>query len=741
MFLSPFFLIAAAVGAGVPLVLHLMQSSRTSRAPFPTIRFLRLAQKRSSRRIKMEHILLWLIRTLIMMLLGMAFAMPMLRTRRLGWLGEAPRDVAIVIDGSYSMGYSTGRTTVWKKTLDLARSIIDGLGENDRVCLYLAREQAEPVVAELVGDKDEVVRLVDATELGYSSSKLAPSLIAANDALKKETRRREREIFILTDQQALPWAGFGSEDDAGTDATEEDSPTPGSPRGLTAWDPASVDRWTTVFVALLGVAGPENVAPVEAQLLPPLLLKGSRARVTTRLTHSGESRSTTLALVIDDNEIARRSVVLGAPDGEALSFNIPVLAPGTHTARIETPEDNLPVDDSFYFLVRVKEELPVLCVGTRDDTFFLRAALAAGMGRGGMEPKWLEASRLSDEKLQDYACVFLCNALPVPGQGIAALERYVRDGGLAVIFPGSTAVPSDYAAWQSLPGVPVGVGSVQVTQRKRLLTWDKPGHAVLREIRGAEAAPIVTVRQMLRWEALAEDSEKLVSSGAGTPFLLERTYGRGRVLMFAVAADRSWSDFPLSPLYLPLVLETVEYGAGVGSFMPYLWTSESLSLERVLPEATRKTRLIDPEEEQVPIRSAIVKGRTVLHAEDLYLPGVYTLSEKKSGQGEPALALNIQREESDLAPLSEEQIRAALGVRDLQVANGSEALLQAVEEHRIGRTYGEHLLWLVLVLGAIEFFYANRLVKGGPTLTDQLEVQASGRVRGHIAKGAGEMNA
>lgn len=733
MFLSPIFLIAALAGAGVPLLLHLMQSSRTSRTPFPTVRFLKLAQKRSSRRIKMENILLWLIRTLIMLLLGLAFAMPMLRTRRLGWLGEAPRDVALVIDGSYSMGYITGRETVWKKTTELARELVEGLGEKDRVCVYLAREQADPVVPELARDREEAARLVEAIELGYTSSKLAPTLVAANDALKKETRRREREIFILTDRQAIPWASFGGEDEGSSgDPAKEREDT------LTAWDPASVDKWTTVFVALMGVSGPENASPVDADMVPPLLLKGSRATVTTRLTHSGESRSSSVALVVDDEEIARRSVVLGAPDAEALSFGIPALPPGVHTARLETPEDNLPADDAFHFLIRVKEELPVLCVGTRDDTFFLRAALGAGMGGSkAMEPRWLDAGRLPQEKLEEYACVFLCNALPVPGQALGALERYIRDGGLVAIFPGSGAAASDYRAWQSLPGIPLAATGVPVAQRKRLLTWDKPGHAVLRTLRGAEAAPVVTIRQMLRWETLAEDSENLVSSGAGEGFLLERVYGRGRVLMFAVAADRSWSDFPLSPLYLPMVLETVEYGAGVGSFSPYLWTSDSLSLERYLPEATRHTSLRDPGDQPVPIRSAIVEGRTVLHAEDLYVPGVYTMSEVGGPKGVPALALNVRRAESDLAPLDEKQIRAAIGIDSLQIANGREALLKAVEEHRIGRTYGEHLLWIVLVLAVIEFLYANRLLKSGPTLTDQLSVQASGRVRGGLAAGLG----
>ena len=132
MFVSPFFLIAAAAGAVVPLILHLMQNRKRDKMPFPTLRFLKAAEKQSSRRIRMENLLLWLIRTLIMIFIGMAFAMPILRSQGAGWLGDAPRDIAIVIDGSYSMGYNTGRQTVWKKATDTARAVVEGLGDVGR---------------------------------------------------------------------------------------------------------------------------------------------------------------------------------------------------------------------------------------------------------------------------------------------------------------------------------------------------------------------------------------------------------------------------------------------------------------------------------------------------------------------------------------------------------------------------------------------------------------------------------
>ena len=63
MFLSPFFLIAAGIGASVPLLLHLMQNRKKIQLPFPTLRFLKLAEKHSSRKVRLENFLLWFLRS------------------------------------------------------------------------------------------------------------------------------------------------------------------------------------------------------------------------------------------------------------------------------------------------------------------------------------------------------------------------------------------------------------------------------------------------------------------------------------------------------------------------------------------------------------------------------------------------------------------------------------------------------------------------------------------------------
>ena len=707
MFLSPLFLLAAGLGAAIPLMLHLMQNRRKVELPFPTLRFLKLAEKHSSRRIRLENFLLWLLRTLIMALLGMAFAMPMIRKSGLGWLGEAPRDIAIVLDASYSMGYHTERGVVWDKSIEAATAIIEGLGDKDRFCIFIARDQPEALVAEPIGNKQEGLSRLRALQPGLTSSQLAPAITAAMKALRKAETRREREIHIITDNQALPWRSLASEK-------------------------VEIDPQTAIFVALLGVPAPENSGIASVDLQPPVARKGAEVKVTAKLLRTGPAVDTVATLFIDEKEAGRRSIKAGDPEAAAPSFTLPPLEVGMHTGRVETPDDNLPIDDAFYFLIKVQDQMPSLVVGGDGETLFLRTALRTGFGRPDAV-ETMKPEQIGEKPLSPYACVFLCNALPLPGQAIAALEDYVKRGGVLAVIPGMGATPEDYRAWNCLPGLPTAIEDLPLSQRNRTLTWDQPQHLLVRSLREGIAVPSLAIRRRLAWGKLHEATVRVVSMGANEPFLLDRPFGDGRVLMFAVSADRTWSDFPLSPFFLPLLLQCADYGAGVGARAPFVWTTDSLSLSDRFPELKGMPTLLGPDGNPVPIRSAVVQGKTTLNAENLALPGIYTLSTAEKPGAQPALAVNLPRDESDLTPVSESEIPKRLGAEGAHVALDLANLRRLIEEHRVGRTYGEHLLWLAFVLTAIEFMYANALVRGAKSGEDKVRTDAAGHVQPHAA--------
>jgi len=702
--LMPMFLWGAAAIA-VPLALHLMQQRRTVRIPFSTLRFLKLAQRHSSRRLRVENLLLLILRALLIAILALAFAMPMLRTTGFGGvLGNARRDVAIIIDGSYSMRYDMGRKTAWDRASEAALALIEGLSEGDRVCIFRATDVVEPVIEQLTQDREFAAAQLGALDPGTGTSRLLPALAAASATLKGEKRRREREIHVISDGQALAWS-----------------------QG--EFDPEALPKRTAFFITLTGATAPENTMTAGVTLTPSLIMDTMASRVQARIAAGGAAGEGAVVVHVDDEEVARRSYSPREAGAGKIVFTLPRLSPGIHAARVETQADNLDFDNAFYFLIDVRDELPVLCVGGEDDVQYLTKALSVSLTRDAIiNVQRIDPRDVGGENLYDYQCVFYCNALPLPAQAVLQAEDYVGDGGTVVFFPGEGGLPGDYEPWSSLLPPNVRVVENPVNHRRAMLRWQDLRHPMFRTlVPGEETAPVLMIRRRLEWKTGPSPETPLIMAGTEHPFLQERIFGDGRVLIFAVPCDRSWSNLPLSPYYLPLVHQAVQYAAGVAGSDAFDWTTRSMILREAL--AGDGALLNDPAGKNVPIRATIDEGRTVRTAEDLLTPGIYLRSGPAGGGYTPALALNAERAESDLTPLPEDNLPKVLGVSGIRVARTLQDLTRLIEEHRIGRTLGEGFLWLALFVALVEVVFANYKAHSAPALSSALDAEASGRIR------------
>ena len=57
-----------------------------------------------------------------------------------------------------------------------------------------------------------------------------------------------------------------------------------------------------------------------------------------------------------------------------------------------------------------------------------------------------------------------------------------------------------------------------------------------------------------------------MSLADGTPLLLERAMGAGRVLLFTSSLDREWNDLPVQPAFVPLMAGIANYLLGGAGF-------------------------------------------------------------------------------------------------------------------------------------------------------------------------------
>src|SRR6478672_7425318 len=122
-------LTAAAVAGGavsIPIIIHLLNRRRFKIVTWAAMRFLLAAQKKNSRRMRIEQLLLLAVRCLIVLLLVLAMA-SVSGWAEAAWRWFAPdgaRTLAgggarvhkiIVLDGSFSMGLKAGDQTCFDR--------------------------------------------------------------------------------------------------------------------------------------------------------------------------------------------------------------------------------------------------------------------------------------------------------------------------------------------------------------------------------------------------------------------------------------------------------------------------------------------------------------------------------------------------------------------------------------------------------------------------------------------------
>src|SRR5271157_3899097 len=95
------------VAASIPIVIHLLNRRKFREMPWAAMQFLLAAIRKNQRRVRIEQWLLLAVRTLLILLIVAAMAKPFLESFGNVIAGQRTHRV-LVLDGSLSMGYTTG---------------------------------------------------------------------------------------------------------------------------------------------------------------------------------------------------------------------------------------------------------------------------------------------------------------------------------------------------------------------------------------------------------------------------------------------------------------------------------------------------------------------------------------------------------------------------------------------------------------------------------------------------------
>lgn len=720
--------------AVVPLLLHLLTLQRLRTVELSTYRFLFDSYVQQRRRMKFLEALLALLRSLFLLALVLVFCRPVVKHWDRLFGGVAGREVVFLVDTSASMN----ARTAGQSSLDRARAAVlavaKGLGRDDRLTLIRVGARPVEVFSRYGTDAEAIRERVEALQPGPARA----NLFAALSHVFRQPDARP-SVYLFTDGQSSAWREMG---EGGVERVV--------PEGATL---TVVNVGTDESLANRGVVG-DTPSQKQAILGLPVRL---RPRVVN--PSKTETAEVTVGVFLDEKEVARVPFTL--KPGETAAKEV-VYAPseaGTLKGRFEIPPDRFPDDDSFLFTLNVARQVKVLLVNGRpsadpfeDGALYLRTALSAtsegdrpkvkpAVAALGPSPEFVRSldvqevteDRLTTDALYDASVVILADCGGLGEKKCAALREFVASGGGLLIFPGEKVHPDVYNTQffpvpgpqnETLIAAELGSPTGDPAQRatfERLASIDFT-HPALSVFDDPDAHYLTTAHIARRFPLKLNEPQgsswPLAKFASGTPALVESRLGDGVVVLAAFPADTRWSNLPLKPEFVPLILRLVSYA----THAPDLQVPSTAPADSPVEIAVAGTwapatgQVNDTQGRPSPLTFERSASRLLSPFEDTDAKGYYAV-EVKGGRTEPpqvamsAFAVNVDPEESRFEAVTEKQLREWLPGTNLNVVNAS-----AEQQQIHGSLDEKREVWrpLILVLFGvvgIEFMLATPTAK------------------------------
>ncbi|MFV1965866.1 MAG: BatA domain-containing protein [Pirellulaceae bacterium] len=714
----------------IPLVIHLLNRSRFRTVPWGAMHLLESILRVNHKWIRLEQILLLLVRCAIPALLAFCLARPVLT----GWRvlpGDAPNSTVLLLDNSYSMDAVGGDRPHWEEAIDHACAILDSRVRGTEVSVIRTGGGPTPVFDRPVFDPKTMSQQVRHLQGGYGASEIADSFDSALEVLAAMTHSR-RDLIWIGDFQRSDWDAVPPET---LDRIRQQL--------------AAMPIRPAVTLMQVGKKVEDNVAVDSLSFSSRALGVGQDFQIRANLRNHGSKYYPNARVLfrVDDRQLAISQVNLGTEATSQVLFTHQFTSPGSHVVEIEVAvDDKLETDNRFAAAVNVLDQIPILLVDgaprsepLESETDFLAVALTPfTFGRVQLsdllQTRTVSTRELNEEAVTGVNVVVLANVPKLSDEQVTLLNDYVRGGGSLLVFVGNKIDVDWYNrtlanhAGGLLP-MPIGplLGSPDDTGSSNHIIAQHFDHPAL-EIFNDRANGNLADADIRRWYRLGgpdktadqdrtskplagEEDGALVLCRleSGDPLIVEERFGSGVVFQVAIPCDADWSNLPMRPCYVPLMQQlmttlasqvtppnNLQTGDPFVALLP--GNASGIPLSLTAPDGGRHT-----------VRPVARGIHSVVEFNATQQPGVYTLN---GPDGKPHhFVVETSRSESDLRLLDArdlESLATTLGA-DL-VRTGTEYVaLDRTRRH--GREIWRFLFWGVLGLMCLELVLQQRFAR------------------------------
>ena len=709
-------LLFGALAFLIPLIIHLLNKRRVQIVRWGPMHLLQEALRQRRRNLKVEQLLLLIVRISLPIILALCLARPMVTWFR-QWLGGSKHSVVVILDNSYSMRAPLGGQTVRQRVAQELERILNDLPKGSDVSVILAGQPPRRLLDQPVTALDEVMRRVQ-------SEPFLSGPLALNDAFQmagaefKRMANASREVLLISDFQESDWHAL---EEGGSlpalDAMKKIQPAPA--------------------VSFFRVAGDlqENLSIAAVDPSAFVVARDQTVALRARIQNHGQHGYQDIAVRLEADGAPQRSTRVSiAPNAETVvSLSHSFDTAGDHSLTIRLEGDSFPEDNARSLVIPVRDQVNCLLVegphgkgpleGPAD---FLEIALTPHHSAAAPTLKDLIHTTRVDSRHDINASlagqeVIILADLDKLGDGTQRkIHDFVEQGGGLIIFAG----PNNDTHWLEreftqvkeglYPGEVKNFGHIDNGQAPARVLAQRYTHPALTYFNDSRGLKLQDAA-FTHWQKLTklrEGTTVLLSLDRGDPLMVETPLGKGRIITLTTTPGPQWNNLPLQPVFVPLMQRLVTYLATQNN-SPLSQTCGSMLRLALKPDqGDFSFEITDPQNQIRTLKAAQDKATKEVYVEspDTLFPGIYELRDPKVKSAPPRrFAFNVNPAESDLKLLPTLKAQAIATRLGASFAETHDEYARTDRGRRDGSSLWQPLLAMLVTFLFAEVFLQQRI--------------------------------
>ncbi len=633
----------ALTALAIPIIIHLFNFRRTTRIFFSNTRFLKQVKQETTQKRKLKRYLILASRLLFLCFLVLAFAQPFLPARE---HLTSQRNLTIYLDNSYSMSAPVQEKI---RGLDAATTYVQEIVE-----LFPAETRFKLLTNDFAPfsnsfkSKSEIVDQLSQIKFSSTARTAAEVIKRINDS--------NSTVFWISDFQQ---STFG--------------------------EPLVLDSTWQIRLVPVTFNTTSNVYVDSVYLANPFIIGGEKNSIQVRLRNSGPKTIEGLVsrLTINGVQAATSSVTIQPNSSVETAFDLSGSLRGNNKALFTFSDFPVSFDNEFYFTLNYAGRLRIIELKSQPTLTYVEQVYG---NKQLFDFKSYTTANVDYSAFADANLVVINGINQIDQTLGAALQQYLNNQGVMLVFPGTEPEVQSYRNLFALPTLTRVAGASR-------MVLDKPDfrNPFFENIFEERTTAVSMPAAQKTWE-WGMDRSAILSFQNGQPFLskINNTY------IAASSLTPEATDFATHALFVPVMYRVAATGNRQDR-KPYHYLSSGLVTVNADSLAGDEPVRMVGEQELVPAQRKT--GNKVLLELPRYTvsPGYYYVTHQRDTLD--LVAFNIEKQESELTAFSDTEAQAAFGNSQVMVfdADSPQAFSNEIKARYLGTPLWKYALVLARV--------------------------------------------